>query len=68
MRSIYRTWASGSTRESACVVRILDPLFLATTVFFTFTWMELQSLKLILDENLETFFFFLVSRFFFKDL
>jgi hypothetical protein len=30
MRSICRTWASGSTRESTCVVRILDPLFLAT--------------------------------------
>ncbi len=30
MRSIYRTWASGSTRENTCVVRILDPLFLAT--------------------------------------
>jgi len=30
MRSICRTWASGSTRESTCVVRILDPLFLVS--------------------------------------
>jgi len=33
MRSICKTWASGSTRESTCVVRILDLLFLATPSF-----------------------------------
>ncbi len=34
MRSVCRTWASGSTRESTCVVRILDLLFLATSGLF----------------------------------
>ncbi len=31
VRSIWRAWTPGSTEESTCVVRFLDPLFLVTT-------------------------------------
>jgi hypothetical protein len=30
VRSIWRAWTPGSTEESTCVVRFLDPLFLVT--------------------------------------
>jgi hypothetical protein len=30
VRSIWRAWTPGSTEESTCVVRFLDPLFLVS--------------------------------------
>ncbi len=33
VRSIWRAWTPGSTEESTCVVRFLDPLFLVIISF-----------------------------------